>query len=131
MVPQSKTSLHSGKPASRREEERHHLRPLHLLRSLARIGLSAWERGKQLVAPLQTRLSASVPPYPMTIAPAHRFRNAEGTEGLETFDSPAARSLNRARMEHLDSLGLPLSGKSVLDVGCGVGHLAQYFVERG
>jgi SAM-dependent methyltransferase len=34
-------------------------------------------------------------------------------------------------MDHLASLGLDLSGRSVLDVGCGVGHLAQFFVERG
>jgi FkbM family methyltransferase len=38
--------------------------------------------------------------------------------------------LNRARLDHLASLGLPLDGRSVLDVGCGVGHLAQFFVER-
>ena len=73
----------------------------------------------------------SVLPYPTTVPAAHRFRDTEGTEGVEAFDRLAALSLNRARMEHLDSLGLSLSGRSVLDVGCGVGHLAQYFVERG
>jgi len=51
--------------------------------------------------------------------------------GLETFDTPAAHEINRARMEHLGSLGLDLAGKKVLDVGCGVGHLAQFFVKLG
>ena len=50
--------------------------------------------------------------------------------GVENFDTPAAQEINRARMEHLESLKLPLTGKSVLDVGCGVGHLAQFFVKR-
>jgi SAM-dependent methyltransferase len=51
--------------------------------------------------------------------------------GVETFDTDAAGAINRARMGHLESLGLPLDGKSVLDVGSGVGHLAQFFVGRG
>jgi len=51
--------------------------------------------------------------------------------GVETFDTPEAREINRARMEHLDSLGLPLAGKRVLDVGAGVGHLAQFFISKG
>ena len=53
-----------------------------------------------------------------------------GRGGVEVFDTPEALVINRARIEHLDSLGLPLAGKSVLDVGCGVGHLARYLVER-
>ncbi len=50
--------------------------------------------------------------------------------GVETFDTSEAVEINQARLTHLDSLGLDLSGKRVLDVGCGVGHLAQFFVER-
>ena len=53
-----------------------------------------------------------------------------GSGGSSVFDSPDAVKINEARMNHLDSLRLPLAGKTVLDVGCGVGHLAQYFVER-
>jgi SAM-dependent methyltransferase len=34
-------------------------------------------------------------------------------------------------MAHLEWLRLPLDNRSVLDVGGGVGHLAQFFVERG
>jgi SAM-dependent methyltransferase len=51
--------------------------------------------------------------------------------GVESFDTPAALEINRARMEHLDKLDLKIDGKSVLDVGCGVGHLAQFFVKKG
>ena len=53
-----------------------------------------------------------------------------GGGGFGVFDAPDALAINRARLAHLESLGLPLSGKSVLDAGCGVGHLAQFFVER-
>jgi SAM-dependent methyltransferase len=51
--------------------------------------------------------------------------------GVEGFDTEDARAINQARLEHLGSLGLPLTGRRVLDVGSGPGHLAQFFVERG
>ena len=56
---------------------------------------------------------------------------ASGDAGAGVFDSPDALAINTARMAHLESLGLPIAGRSVLDVGGGVGHLAQFFVERG
>lgn len=56
---------------------------------------------------------------------------AAAPAGVETFDSTAYQAINRGRMEHLASLGLDLDGRSVLDVGCGVGDLAQFFVQRG
>jgi SAM-dependent methyltransferase len=46
------------------------------------------------------------------------------------FDRPEALPINETRMSHLASLQLPLDGKKVIDVGCGVGHLAQFFLER-
>ena len=54
-----------------------------------------------------------------------------GGGGLDVFDSPDALAINRARMDHLDSLELQFQDRSVLDAGCGVGHLAQFFVQRG
>lgn len=51
-----------------------------------------------------------------------------GTEGFDTDD---ARRINAARLANLASLGLAIDGLSVLDVGAGPGHLAQFFVERG
>jgi SAM-dependent methyltransferase len=53
-----------------------------------------------------------------------------GGGGLTVFDSQDALDINIARMSHLGSLGLAIDGKTVLDVGCGVGHLAVFFAER-
>ena len=55
----------------------------------------------------------------------------EGGGGIGVFDSQDALDINHARMAHLNSLQLPLAGKTVLDVGSGVGHLARFFVEQG
>jgi SAM-dependent methyltransferase len=51
--------------------------------------------------------------------------------GVEGFDTVEASLINEARLDHLDSLNLPLARRRVLDVGSGPGHLAQFFVERG
>jgi 2-polyprenyl-3-methyl-5-hydroxy-6-metoxy-1,4-benzoquinol methylase len=53
------------------------------------------------------------------------------SEGTETFEQPEYLAINEARLAHLESLQLPLEGKTVLDVGCGIGQLACFFVERG
>ena len=50
--------------------------------------------------------------------------------GVQAFDSAQAIAINKARLEHLDSLQRSLEGKSVLDVGCGVGILSQFFIQR-
>jgi len=72
----------------------------------------------------------SAPPMPL------RSRDIAAEErppggGVEGFDTDDALAINHARMTHLESLGLPLDGRRVLDVGSGPGHLAQFFVERG
>lgn len=51
--------------------------------------------------------------------------------GVECFDTEAAAALNNARLEHLASLELPLEGRSVLEIGAGVGWLTRFFIERG
>jgi 2-polyprenyl-3-methyl-5-hydroxy-6-metoxy-1,4-benzoquinol methylase len=51
--------------------------------------------------------------------------------GLQVCDSPEALALNEARMRHLESTGLDLAGKRVLDVGAGVGHLAARLLKMG
>ena len=50
--------------------------------------------------------------------------------GVDLFDGPEAMAINAARLDHLRNLRLELAG-SVIDVGCGVGHLSTFFTERG
>lgn len=51
---------------------------------------------------------------------------------IETdFQTQGYLDLNKARLEHLASLGLGLSYRTVLDVGAGPGDLAPFFFERG
>ncbi len=38
---------------------------------------------------------------------------------------------NQRRLEHLASLGLPIHGKTVLEVGAGIGDLTGFFLDRG
>ena len=69
--------------------------------------------------------------YPVAVV--HRDLSSEPVPmggGAEAFETPAAVGINHARLEHLASLGLSLQGRRVLDVGCGVGYLARFFVER-
>jgi SAM-dependent methyltransferase len=68
-------------------------------------------------------------PYP--VEPAYITPTYCDTRDATTFDAPSSIDINRARMDHLGHLGLPLRGQTVLDVGAGVGHLAQYFVKWG
>jgi FkbM family methyltransferase len=53
-----------------------------------------------------------------------------GKAGASVFDTPESLEINRALMQHLDSLELPLAGASVLEVGYGVGQAAPFFLER-
>ncbi len=52
------------------------------------------------------------------------------SEKTWVFDEPKAIRINKARLKHLGSLGLDFSGRKVIDVGCGVGHLAQFFLKN-
>jgi SAM-dependent methyltransferase len=51
--------------------------------------------------------------------------------GVECFDTDTALAINQARVMHLGSLDLPLEGRTVLEVGAGVGHLTAFLVDRG
>ena len=60
-----------------------------------------------------------------------RIRILEQLGPYWAFLAPQARSLNRARLQHLSRLGLPIAGKRVLEVGAGIGMLTDYFLLRG
>jgi len=47
------------------------------------------------------------------------------------FHSDAYLRHTSRRLEHLASLGVDVSGKSVLEVGAGIGDLSHYYVDRG
>ena len=49
----------------------------------------------------------------------------------EHFHSSLYLRHNARRQEHLASLGLPLSGKTVLETGAGIGDHSHYFLDRG
>ena len=78
-------------------------------------------------APLPEQL-----PYPVQVK-RRRYENEAVRKrgGVQVFDTPEALALNAARMAHLESLELPLKGKRVLDLGCGVGHLAIRLQQMG
>jgi len=50
---------------------------------------------------------------------------------LDGFHSEAYLRHNRSRLGHLASLGMDLSGKTVLEVGAGVGDHTGFYLERG
>jgi SAM-dependent methyltransferase len=50
---------------------------------------------------------------------------------VESFDTDDALELNEARLAHLASLDLPLDGRTLLEVGAGVGRLTGFFIDRG
>lgn len=61
-----------------------------------------------------------------------RRRRPEPPESdLPLFDQPFYVDITEARLAHLASLELPVEGRSVIDVGAGIGRLSEFFAERG
>lgn len=50
---------------------------------------------------------------------------------LDSFITPYYRRHNQRRQEHLATIGLPIPGKSVLEVGAGIGDHTSFFLDRG
>lgn len=46
------------------------------------------------------------------------------------FHESGYEAINRARLDHLASLGLPLANKTVLEVGAGIGDLSPFFIDK-
>ena len=57
----------------------------------------------------------------------HFLSHYARTRTPAVFLQPEALALNEARLRHLASLGLLLEGKTVLEVGAGIGLLTHFF----
>jgi SAM-dependent methyltransferase len=91
------------------------------------IGKLGGKKKPHVPAPLPEAL-----PYPVRVRRRiYEDERVRKRGGLQVFDTPEALALNDARMTHLESLGLSLAGKRVLDVGAGVGHLAVRLEKTG
>ena len=53
------------------------------------------------------------------------------TAPARAFGSAHYQEINRARLDHLASLGLPLGGRRVVDLGAGVGDHLGFYRSRG
>lgn len=54
-----------------------------------------------------------------------------GGSPMRSFHSDHYLRHNARRLEHLTSLGIPVSNKSVLEVGAGIGDHSHYYLDRG
>lgn len=63
----------------------------------------------------------------------NRLNESSGSRGmpLDFFAHEAYQRHNRRRQEHLSGLMLPLAGKTVLEIGAGVGDHTSFFIDRG
>ena len=52
-------------------------------------------------------------------------------DSAHVFHSDDYLRHNARRLEHLASLRLPVSGRSVLEVGAGIGDHTHYYTDRG
>jgi SAM-dependent methyltransferase len=52
-------------------------------------------------------------------------------EKIKIFQNETYQQINNARLKHLASLNLPLTGKTVLEVGAGIGLHTHFFEELG
>jgi Methyltransferase domain len=88
-------------------------------------------------------LTAAYPPAPTDFPPVRRDEELSGGDDTEAsriacvsdpiteFHGWHYLRHNQRRQEHLASLGLPLSHRTVLEVGAGVGDHTSFFLDRG
>ena len=71
------------------------------------------------------RAALAKSPAPASVQPREPARSAE-----VTFRNPHYLRHNARRQEHLASLGLAIAGRTVLEVGAGVGDHTTFFLDR-
>jgi SAM-dependent methyltransferase len=62
------------------------------------------------------------------------LKNSQSQEEINQepiFDMDFYKAITDARLQHLESLSLPLSGKSLIDVGCGIGRFSTSLEKQG
>jgi SAM-dependent methyltransferase len=69
--------------------------------------------------------------YPVDLSPRDLANEPIPEGGTKVFNDELAQGINVARMAFVRSLGLPLHGRRVLDVGCGVGHFGRMYASLG
>lgn len=63
---------------------------------------------------------------------SHRWPRADPRQRVEAiFHNDHYLRLTARSLEHLASLGLPLRGRTVLEVGAGAGDYSSFFIDRG
>jgi 2-polyprenyl-3-methyl-5-hydroxy-6-metoxy-1,4-benzoquinol methylase len=65
------------------------------------------------------------------LAGAMGFDLVHRQDPVRAFHSNHYLRHNARRLEHLASLGLPLAGRSVLEVGAGIGDHSHFYLDRG
>ena len=60
-----------------------------------------------------------------------RFAVVRGNDPVLAFHSNHYLRHTARRLEHLASLGIPVAGMSVLEVGAGIGDHSHYYIDRG
>ncbi len=64
----------------------------------------------------------------------HTFNNKNddnyASASTPVFDRPHYVDITEARLNHFKSLNLPITGKTVIDVGCGIGRFSEFFVSQ-
>lgn len=57
--------------------------------------------------------------------------SADKASPFDVFLTPEAHAINKARQDHLASLGFDFTAKAVLEVGAGIGLHTPFFLQRG
>lgn len=60
-----------------------------------------------------------------------RLRSLRHRSAYKLFHAAYYIDITERRLEHLASVGLPLSDRTVLEVGAGIGDLTGFFLDRG
>ncbi len=102
--------------------------PAELARAYERIAkLEAELRWSQRMTKLTQRLLAGEVAFKGVIKKVLGMKPAP----VADFHDPDYQRYTKRRLEHLASLGLNISGASVLELGAGIGDLTDFFLDRG